>query len=395
MSDTVVSTDWETVIGLEVHCELATATKLFCACPNTFGAEPNTNICPVCLGLPGSLPFTQSPSQIEVGITRFPPGGKTALHDAVIEGLEHLQEASQQKRVLVVLSDGDDNASMHSEDAMLERAARSDALIYTISTADLMGEGNSRVLKKLAQRSGGVTYTPKSEHAAVEAFPRFLASLLRRDRLRSLLRHRRPGEREDQEPDYARGRPYPSHASKPIIRGTAATTSMTTRRGLISFPEALLLAAKADIQEELDRLRAHVAAALELIKILLRHPHAEITVATSRQEGNPHIAAVHPSLAGRLDLRLDDLGPIAAASHAECVFCCLPHGITTTHVPQLLQTKAKIIDLSADYRLKDPAVYANWYGEKHGDPDNLPPTPAGAGHEDHGMPGPARKPTQP
>jgi aspartyl-tRNA(Asn)/glutamyl-tRNA(Gln) amidotransferase subunit B len=54
----VVSADaaWETVIGLEVHCELATQTKLFCGCRNAFGDEPNTNICPVCLGLPGSLP---------------------------------------------------------------------------------------------------------------------------------------------------------------------------------------------------------------------------------------------------------------------------------------------------------------------------------------------------
>lgn len=48
--------EWETVIGLEVHVELSTATKLFCGCPNEFGAEPNTNVCPVCLGLPGSLP---------------------------------------------------------------------------------------------------------------------------------------------------------------------------------------------------------------------------------------------------------------------------------------------------------------------------------------------------
>jgi aspartyl-tRNA(Asn)/glutamyl-tRNA(Gln) amidotransferase subunit B len=50
------ATEWETVIGLEVHSELATQTKLFCGCRNAFGDEPNTNVCPVCLGLPGSLP---------------------------------------------------------------------------------------------------------------------------------------------------------------------------------------------------------------------------------------------------------------------------------------------------------------------------------------------------
>ncbi|HVA99948.1 MAG TPA: Asp-tRNA(Asn)/Glu-tRNA(Gln) amidotransferase subunit GatB [Acidimicrobiales bacterium] len=47
---------WELTVGLEVHCELQTKTKLFCSCANVFGEEPNTNVCPVCLGLPGSLP---------------------------------------------------------------------------------------------------------------------------------------------------------------------------------------------------------------------------------------------------------------------------------------------------------------------------------------------------
>jgi aspartyl-tRNA(Asn)/glutamyl-tRNA(Gln) amidotransferase subunit B len=51
-----VSEGWELVVGLEVHSELATATKLFCGCRNAFGDEPNVNVCPTCLGLPGSLP---------------------------------------------------------------------------------------------------------------------------------------------------------------------------------------------------------------------------------------------------------------------------------------------------------------------------------------------------
>jgi aspartyl-tRNA(Asn)/glutamyl-tRNA(Gln) amidotransferase subunit B len=51
---------YETVIGIETHCELATATKMFCACPTAFGAEPNTQVCPVCLGEPGSLPVVNA-----------------------------------------------------------------------------------------------------------------------------------------------------------------------------------------------------------------------------------------------------------------------------------------------------------------------------------------------
>ena len=48
--------DWETVIGLEVHCQLRTETKIFCGCPTRFGAAPNTQVCPICLGMPGVLP---------------------------------------------------------------------------------------------------------------------------------------------------------------------------------------------------------------------------------------------------------------------------------------------------------------------------------------------------
>ena len=55
-----VPEDWELVVGLEVHVELSTATKLFCGCANRFGDDPNTNVCPVCLGLPGSLPVANA-----------------------------------------------------------------------------------------------------------------------------------------------------------------------------------------------------------------------------------------------------------------------------------------------------------------------------------------------
>src|SRR3954462_18628 len=58
---------YEVVIGLEVHVQLATATKIFCGCPTSFGAPPNTNVCPVCLGLPGALPVLSKPA-VEMAI---------------------------------------------------------------------------------------------------------------------------------------------------------------------------------------------------------------------------------------------------------------------------------------------------------------------------------------
>src|SRR5437868_10509851 len=58
---------YEPVIGLEVHAQLATATKIFCGCPTGFGAPPNTNVCPVCLGMPGALPVL-SRTAVELAI---------------------------------------------------------------------------------------------------------------------------------------------------------------------------------------------------------------------------------------------------------------------------------------------------------------------------------------
>jgi N-acetyl-gamma-glutamyl-phosphate reductase len=111
--------------------------------------------------------------------------------------------------------------------------------------------------------------------------------------------------------------------------------------------------------------------ALELIKILLRHPQAQITALTSRQEGNKHVGAVHPSLAGRLDLRLEDLSPVEVAQRADCVFSCLPHGVTANIVPELLAAGTRVVDFSADYRLDDAATYVEWYEHQHPDPARL------------------------
>ena len=111
--------------------------------------------------------------------------------------------------------------------------------------------------------------------------------------------------------------------------------------------------------------------ALELIKILLRHPEVEITALTSRQEGRPHVAMVHPQLAGRIDVHLEKLGPFEVVSRADCVFSCLPHVASAGVVPHLLDGGVRVVDLSADYRLSDPQVYNTWYDTKHPDAERM------------------------
>lgn len=118
----------------------------------------------VAYGLPDLVAFTNSGALLRAALVRYAPGGRTALYDAVIAGLDHVERAMHQKHVLVVLSDGKDNASRHTEDEMYERARRSDAIIYTVSNADrrIGYAGDPGVLKKLADIGGGVAYFPKS-----------------------------------------------------------------------------------------------------------------------------------------------------------------------------------------------------------------------------------------
>ncbi len=108
--------------------------------------------------------------------------------------------------------------------------------------------------------------------------------------------------------------------------------------------------------------------ALESIKILLRHPGVEIVAVTSRQRDTPRLVELHPSLTGRIDLRCEPFDPDRlAARGVQFVFSCLPHGASMSAVPSLLQRGMRVVDLSADYRLRDPNVYAQWYGESHED----------------------------
>jgi N-acetyl-gamma-glutamyl-phosphate reductase len=112
--------------------------------------------------------------------------------------------------------------------------------------------------------------------------------------------------------------------------------------------------------------------ARELIKILLRHPAVKIVAVTSRQTDTPHLAELHPSLTGRIDLRCEPFDPDRLlARGVECAFSCLPHGASMAAVPALLERGIRVIDLSADYRLRDPNVYAQWYGESHTDLPHL------------------------
>ncbi len=117
----------------------------------------------VSFGLPENMPFTDQVVQLELALSRVAANGKTALYDAVAAGLEHMKKGNRDKKVLIVISDGADNASKHNKAQILAMAEKSDVIIYTMG---LFEEGdpdrNPHVLRQLAEATGGEAFLPES-----------------------------------------------------------------------------------------------------------------------------------------------------------------------------------------------------------------------------------------
>jgi VWFA-related protein len=116
----------------------------------------------VTLGLAEATGFTNRSEEMEHAISRMPAAGMTALYDAVAEGQARLQSGDREKKVLIVISDGGDNASTHSLAQVLKIAERSSALVYTIGIFDPDDpDRNPDVLRRLARATGGEAYFPE------------------------------------------------------------------------------------------------------------------------------------------------------------------------------------------------------------------------------------------
>ena len=102
---------------------------------------------------------------------------------------------------------------------------------------------------------------------------------------------------------------------------------------------------------------------LELLRILWRHPDAEISALTSRQHAGRALSDLYPAFRGLLDLRFEVLDPSSLARRVDFAFVALPHGAAAPVVRELLAQGLRVIDLSADFRLRDLDAYRSWYGE--------------------------------
>lgn len=104
----------------------------------------------------------------------------------------------------------------------------------------------------------------------------------------------------------------------------------------------------------------------ELIRLLLGHPHVELKQVTSRSRMGEYVYQTHPNLRKRTQLKFVDPSQVEPV---DILFLALPHGNAQGKIAEYAKLGAKIVDLSADFRLKDPANYQKWYGESHAAPD--------------------------
>jgi len=107
------------------------------------------------------------------------------------------------------------------------------------------------------------------------------------------------------------------------------------------------------------------------LEIILRHPQAEVTYLTALPEECGHISDLFGQFKGRVDLQVEPLDIEVLASKADVVLCCLPHKVSMGFIPKLLDAGCKVVDFSADYRIKDTALYEAFYQVEHTDPENL------------------------
>jgi Ca-activated chloride channel family protein len=123
----------------------------------------------VSLGLPEGIPFSVDANELDRAIWKAPAGGETALYDAIIEALKRLQTGNRDKKVLIVISDGADNASAHRLAQVLEMAEQSNAIIYTVGLFEPEDhDANPKVLSHLAKATGGEAFFPGELSEVVE-----------------------------------------------------------------------------------------------------------------------------------------------------------------------------------------------------------------------------------
>ncbi|MCV6627537.1 MAG: N-acetyl-gamma-glutamyl-phosphate reductase [Cellvibrionaceae bacterium] len=106
----------------------------------------------------------------------------------------------------------------------------------------------------------------------------------------------------------------------------------------------------------------------ELLRLLMGHPEVEVCVITSRAETGVAVADLYPSLRGRCDLRFCEPSAEALAS-CELVFFATPHGVAQSMMPEVIDRGTRVVDLSADFRIKDIATWEQWYKQPHACPE--------------------------